>query len=210
MPPAAQQETLQTTSTDTFTITHPDELESMVSIDRIKTNRAVLEKAMPEMKGRSLNYSLCPYVTVCCNHNGILTSICELITPYQHPLVDQVPGVQGLHLAIGGSYHSFKFLPVFGILWWLTFEVHGLEYRKDGAGIELRKRYLSIVRYYPKLQFGCKIYKIRQDISQISPFHQDILPSVFSSVGIYGVYCYDITRYKIFYNLWHIISYYID
>lgn len=36
------------------------------------------------------------------------------MTPYQHPLVDKVPGVQGLHLAVGGSYHSFKFLPVFG------------------------------------------------------------------------------------------------
>jgi len=51
---------------------------------------------------------------VCRSHNGILTSISELLTPKQHPLLDQVPGVQGLHLAVGGSYHSFKFLPVFG------------------------------------------------------------------------------------------------
>lgn len=36
------------------------------------------------------------------------------MTPYQHPLVDKVPEVQGLHLAVGGSYHSFKFLPVLG------------------------------------------------------------------------------------------------
>lgn len=37
------------------------------------------------------------------------------MTPYQHPLVDQVPGVEGLHLVVGGSYHFFKFLPVLGI-----------------------------------------------------------------------------------------------
>lgn len=36
------------------------------------------------------------------------------MTPFQHPLVDKVPDVQGLHLAVGGSYHSFKFLPVLG------------------------------------------------------------------------------------------------
>jgi hypothetical protein len=41
-------------------------------------------------------------------------SIRELLTPKQYPLLDQVPGVQGLHLAISGSYYSFKFLPVFG------------------------------------------------------------------------------------------------
>lgn len=51
---------------------------------------------------------------MCCSHNRILTSISELLTPYQHPLIDQVPGVQGLHLATGGSYHCFKFFPVLG------------------------------------------------------------------------------------------------
>lgn len=60
MPPAAEQRALQVTSTDTFTITHPDELKSMVSTEKIKTNRAVLEKVMPEMKGRPLEYLLCP------------------------------------------------------------------------------------------------------------------------------------------------------
>jgi sarcosine oxidase/L-pipecolate oxidase len=38
------------------------------------------------------------------------------MTPYQHPLVDNVPGVPGLHLAVGGSYHTFKFLPVLGAI----------------------------------------------------------------------------------------------
>ena len=38
----------------------------------------------------------------------------DLMTPYQHPLVDQVPQTQQLYLAAGGSYHSFKFLPIFG------------------------------------------------------------------------------------------------
>jgi sarcosine oxidase/L-pipecolate oxidase len=36
------------------------------------------------------------------------------MTPYQHPLVDKAPETQRLHLATGGSYHSFKFLPNFG------------------------------------------------------------------------------------------------
>jgi sarcosine oxidase/L-pipecolate oxidase len=51
---------------------------------------------------------------VCRSHNRILTSISELLTLKQYPILDQVPGVQGLHLAVGGLYHSFKFLPVFG------------------------------------------------------------------------------------------------
>lgn len=58
MPPTAQQKALQINSTDTFPITHPD--KPMVSTERIKTNRALLEKMMPEMKGRPLDYSLCP------------------------------------------------------------------------------------------------------------------------------------------------------
>ncbi|KAF1962895.1 FAD dependent oxidoreductase [Byssothecium circinans] len=98
MPSAIQQRTLQITSTDSVAMAHPDELKSKASTERIKRNRELLDKMMPEMKGRPLNYSICP----------------ELMTPYQHPLVDKVPGVQGLHLAVGGSYHSFKFLPVFG------------------------------------------------------------------------------------------------
>lgn len=36
------------------------------------------------------------------------------MTPFQYPLVYKVPDVQGLYLAIGGSYYSFKFLRVFG------------------------------------------------------------------------------------------------
>lgn len=60
MPPAAQQKALRITSTRTFTITHPDELKSMPTTERIKSNRALLEKMMPEMKGRPLNYSLLP------------------------------------------------------------------------------------------------------------------------------------------------------
>ena len=36
------------------------------------------------------------------------------MTPYQHPLVDQIPKTRQLYLAAGGSYHSFKFLPNFG------------------------------------------------------------------------------------------------
>ena len=114
MPPAAHHKTLRITSTDTFPITRPDELKSLISTERIIKNRAVLEKMMPKMKGRPLNYSLFPWATVGHGLNRSLTSISELLTPYQHPLLDQVPRIQGLHLAVGGSYHSLKFLPVFG------------------------------------------------------------------------------------------------
>ncbi|KAI0526163.1 FAD dependent oxidoreductase [Xylaria bambusicola] len=72
--------------------------QKKLQTERIKINRALLEKMMPEMKGRPLSYSICP----------------ELMTPYQHLLVDKVPGAQGLHLVVGGSYHSFKFLLVIG------------------------------------------------------------------------------------------------
>ncbi|PVI06449.1 FAD dependent oxidoreductase [Periconia macrospinosa] len=96
--PSVKQRTLQITSTDIIEIAHPDELKSKAYTERIKTNRELLDKMMPEMRGRTLDYSVYP----------------ELMTPYQHPLVDGVPGIEGLHLAVGGSYHSFKFLPVFG------------------------------------------------------------------------------------------------
>lgn len=36
------------------------------------------------------------------------------MTPYQQPILDQVPGVRGLHIVSGGSYHSFKFFPIWG------------------------------------------------------------------------------------------------
>lgn len=36
------------------------------------------------------------------------------MTPYEHPLVDWVPGTEQLLLVAGGSYHSAKFLPVIG------------------------------------------------------------------------------------------------
>ncbi len=60
MPPATQQKTLQITSTDSFTIAHPDEVKSEVYLERMEKNRALLEKMMPEMRGRSLSYSLYP------------------------------------------------------------------------------------------------------------------------------------------------------
>lgn len=36
------------------------------------------------------------------------------MTPHQHPLVDQVPKTRQLYVVTGGSYHSFKFLPIIG------------------------------------------------------------------------------------------------
>lgn len=60
MPPATQQKALQITSTDSFAIAHPDELKSEVYLERIEKNRALLEKMMPEMRERSLSYTLYP------------------------------------------------------------------------------------------------------------------------------------------------------
>jgi hypothetical protein len=36
------------------------------------------------------------------------------MTPYQHPLVDRVPGILQLILAVAGNFHSGKFLPNIG------------------------------------------------------------------------------------------------
>jgi hypothetical protein len=60
MPPTTQQKTLQINSTDTFPITHPNDLKSMDFTERIKTNRGLLEKIIPEIKGRPLDYLLYP------------------------------------------------------------------------------------------------------------------------------------------------------
>lgn len=38
----------------------------------------------------------------------------DLLTKDQNPVVDHVPGAQGLVVVAGGSYHSFKFLPILG------------------------------------------------------------------------------------------------
>jgi hypothetical protein len=60
MPPTTQQKALQITSTDSFAIAHPDEVKSEAYSERIEKNRALLEKTMPEMRERSLGYSLYP------------------------------------------------------------------------------------------------------------------------------------------------------
>ena len=58
MPPSTQQKALPITSTDSFAIAHPDEVKSEAYLERIEKNRALLEKTMPEMRERSLGYSL--------------------------------------------------------------------------------------------------------------------------------------------------------
>ncbi|KAG9229501.1 FAD dependent oxidoreductase [Amylocarpus encephaloides] len=88
---------LKMTTTGTFRIGHPDELVHLKSID-IGKNRAVLEKMLPQFTKRQLDSWVCP----------------DLMTPYQHPLVDYIPGNPQICLAVGGSYHSAKFLPNFG------------------------------------------------------------------------------------------------
>ena len=74
MPPAAQHKNLQITSTDSFAIAHPDEAKSKVYLKRIDRNRTLLEKMMPEMRDRPLNYFIYPCVKMCCNLTDILTS----------------------------------------------------------------------------------------------------------------------------------------
>lgn len=59
MPPT-QHKNLQITNTDFFAIAHPDEVESEVHLERIESNRALLKKMLPEMRDRSLSYSLYP------------------------------------------------------------------------------------------------------------------------------------------------------
>jgi sarcosine oxidase subunit beta len=36
------------------------------------------------------------------------------VTPDWHPILDQVPGVEGLHCAVGFSGHGFKLSPMIG------------------------------------------------------------------------------------------------
>lgn len=52
---------LKMTITDTFRIQHPDELKDLESFD-VGKNRAVLEKMLPQLAGRQLNWWICPYV----------------------------------------------------------------------------------------------------------------------------------------------------
>ena len=60
MPPTTQQKALQITSTDSFAIAHPNKVKSEVYLERIEKNRVLLEKTMPEIRERSLGYSLYP------------------------------------------------------------------------------------------------------------------------------------------------------
>lgn len=60
MPPIAQEKTIQINSIDTFPINHLNKLKSIDFTERIKTHRGLLEKMMPEMKGRPLDYLLYP------------------------------------------------------------------------------------------------------------------------------------------------------
>ncbi|KAL9125162.1 MAG: hypothetical protein Q9217_005594 [Psora testacea] len=96
--PSLEHQILKMTTTGTFQIEDPDKPNTIARPANIELNRAVLEKMLPQFAGRRLDSWICP----------------DLMTPYQHPLVDQAPKTGELYLATGGSYHSFKFLPVFG------------------------------------------------------------------------------------------------
>ncbi|KAF2174624.1 FAD dependent oxidoreductase [Zopfia rhizophila CBS 207.26] len=94
--PSKKHRVLKMTTPHTFSIDHPDKLGER-DID-VGPNRDVLEKMLPQFAGRELQACVCP----------------DLLTPLQHPVVDRAPYNQGLHLAVGGSYHSYKFLPIIG------------------------------------------------------------------------------------------------
>lgn len=88
---------LKICTTSTYFIDHPDLISNEIDIS---SNRKVLEKLLPQFRGRELGSFSCP----------------DLFTPYQNQVVDQAPGVEGLTVATGGSYHSYKFLPNIGDL----------------------------------------------------------------------------------------------
>ncbi|KAI1332971.1 FAD dependent oxidoreductase [Xylariaceae sp. FL0255] len=90
-----REKVLKIHSTKTFAISHPDQLSDAVDIT---PNRQLLEKMLPQFKGRHLDSFICP----------------DLLTPYQNQIIDSVAGVQKLIIATGGSYHSYKFLPNIG------------------------------------------------------------------------------------------------
>lgn len=60
MPPTPHHKSMEITSTSSFEISHPDELDS--KLYNGETNRALLEKMMPEMKEKmkELSYTLYP------------------------------------------------------------------------------------------------------------------------------------------------------
>lgn len=63
MPPTNAERALKITSTETFRITHPSELRSIASSDKIKRNLSVLQKMIPEMKKmkeRPVRHWICP------------------------------------------------------------------------------------------------------------------------------------------------------
>ncbi|KAI0867256.1 FAD dependent oxidoreductase [Hypoxylon argillaceum] len=78
-----------------FRISDPDQLSDAVDVTG---NRELLEKMLPQFKGRDLESFICP----------------DLLTPYQYPIIDRMPDVRHLIIATGGSYHSYKLLPVIG------------------------------------------------------------------------------------------------
>ena len=59
--PSRQHKVLKITTTSTFAIKHPDELNSLEDFD-VGKNRALLEKLLPQFTGRRLDWWICPYV----------------------------------------------------------------------------------------------------------------------------------------------------
>jgi len=86
---------LKVTTTETFRVHDPDRLSDEVDIT---PNREVLEKMLPQFKGRKLKRVCCP----------------DLLTSNQYPIVDRVDSIPNLIVATAGSYHTYKFLTNIG------------------------------------------------------------------------------------------------
>ena len=64
MCPATAHDTLQITSTEIFAAAPLNGSCSAIPAEKTQTNRALLQKFIPEISGRELTYSLYQYVTI--------------------------------------------------------------------------------------------------------------------------------------------------
>ena len=80
------------------TLVDPDRLDRTVPPDEQEDFRPVLERFLPSANGPTLNTGVCLYT----------------MTPDEHFVVGQVPGISQAFVAGGFSGHGFKFAPVIG------------------------------------------------------------------------------------------------
>lgn len=59
--PSSRHKVLKMTTTETFRIGNPDQPNTEGRLPNIESNRAVLEKMLPQFAGRRLDSWVCPY-----------------------------------------------------------------------------------------------------------------------------------------------------